>query len=98
MPATSCRLGRKRKFLNSGNPVLQAVLGGWNLAGYFRYTDGSALSFSATNNLSYLGYGAKFANYVPGVPIFGVTNPRDFDPGCLALFRSGRRLCHSPRL
>ena len=74
------------KFLNSGNPALQAVLGGWNLAGYFRYTDGSALSFSATNNLSVLGYGAKFANYVSGVPIFGVTNPRDFDPAVSRYF------------
>jgi hypothetical protein len=53
--------GSGKKFLNSSNPALQAVLGGWNLAGYFRYTDGSALSFSATNNLSVLGYGAKFA-------------------------------------
>src|SRR5213079_2299962 len=27
-----------------------------------------------------LGYPAKFANYVPGVPIFSQTNPRNFDP------------------
>jgi hypothetical protein len=72
--------GPKRKFLNSKNPFLGAVVGGWNLAGYFRYTDGSALSFTASNNLSILGYGSKFANYVAGVPIFGQTNPRDFDP------------------
>jgi hypothetical protein len=72
--------GPKRRYLKAGNRVLAGVVGGWNLAGYFRYTDGPAQSFTATNNLSVLGYGAKFANYVPGVPIFGTTNPRDFDP------------------
>ncbi len=72
--------GSKKRFLNSSNRVLEAVVVGWNLAGYFRYTDGAALSFTAANNLSFLGYGAKFANYVPGVPIFGKTNPREFDP------------------
>ena len=72
--------GSQKKFLSSGNPVVRWIVGGWNIAGYLRYTDGSAMGFSATNNLSILGYGAKFANYVPGVPIFGKTNPRDFDP------------------
>jgi hypothetical protein len=72
--------GPNKKLLNSNNPVLRAVVGGWNLAGYFRYTDGQALSFTASNNLSTLGYGAKFANYVAGVPIFDKTNPRQFDP------------------
>ena len=72
--------GPKKKFLNSSNPVLGRIVGGWNVAGYIRYTDGSAMGFSATNNLSILGYPAKFANYVPGVPIFGQTNPRNFDP------------------
>jgi hypothetical protein len=72
--------GAKKKFLNSANPVVTAIIGGWNVAGYFRYTDGPALSFSASNNLSTLGYGAKFANYVSGVPIFDETNPRAFDP------------------
>ena len=72
--------GPKRKFLASVNPVVGAVIGGWNLAGYARYTSGSAYGFSGGNNLSTLGYGGKTANYVAGVPIFGVTNPREFDP------------------
>jgi carboxypeptidase family protein len=72
--------GPKKKFLNSGNKVLQWIAGGWNLAGYARYSSGDALSFTVSNNLSVLGYGAKFANYVPGVPIFGTTDPRDFNP------------------
>jgi hypothetical protein len=66
--------GSRKKFLNSGNPALQAVLGGWNLAGYFRYSDGSALSFSATNNLSVLGYGAT-SPITCRRTIFGVTSP-----------------------
>ena len=78
--------GPKKRLLNSSNPALGAVVGGWTLSGYFRYTDGSALSFGASNNLSVLGYGAKFANYVPGVPIFGVTNPRNFDPAVSRYF------------
>jgi len=73
--------GTKKRFLNSVHPVLNAFVGGWNLAGYLRYTSGSAMGFSASNNLSTLGYGAKFANYVAGAPIFGKTNPREFDPG-----------------
>jgi hypothetical protein len=72
--------GSKRRFLSSSNSIVNAMVGGWNLAGYFRYTDGPALSFTASNNLSTLGYGSKFANYVAGVPIFSQTNPRDFDP------------------
>jgi hypothetical protein len=72
--------GPKKKFLTSSNPVLGWIVGGWNVAGYMRYTDGSAMGFTANNNLSILGYGAKFANYVAGVPIFGQTNPRSFDP------------------
>ena len=47
------------------------------------------MSFTANNNLSVLGYGAKFANYVTGVPIFGKTDPRDFDPAVDRYFGSG---------
>jgi len=78
--------GPKRKFLTSVNPVVGAIIGGWNLAGYVRYTSGSAYGFGGGNNLSTLGYGGKTANYVAGVPIFGVTNPRDFDPATSRYF------------
>jgi hypothetical protein len=72
--------GPKKRFLKSANPVLEFLVGGWNLAGYARYSSGDALSFNVSNNLSILGYGGKFADYEPGVPIFGVTDPRDFNP------------------
>jgi hypothetical protein len=78
--------GAKRRLLNTSNRILDGVVGGWNLAGYLRYTDGSAMSFTASNNLSTLGYGTKFANYVAGVPIFADTNPRNFDPAVSRYF------------
>jgi hypothetical protein len=78
--------GPKRKFLTSVNPVVGAIIGGWNIAGYARYTSGSAYGFSGGTNLSTLGYGTKTANYVAGVPIFGTTNPRDFDPATSRYF------------
>jgi hypothetical protein len=78
--------GVKRKYLSAAHPAVNAILGGWNLAGYARYTSGSAYSFTAANNLSILGYGVKYANYVPGVPIFGTTNPRNFDPAVSRYF------------
>jgi hypothetical protein len=72
--------GAGRKYLARANPVLKWAAGGWSLSGYLRYSSGSSMGFSASNNLSVLGYNGKFANYVPGVAIFGKTNPRDFDP------------------
>jgi hypothetical protein len=78
--------GPKKRFLRSNSPVLKWVASGWNIAGYARYSSGDALSFTVSNNLSVLGYGAKFANYVPGVSIFGTTDPRDFDPAVSRYF------------
>ena len=78
--------GPQKRFLHSKNPVVVGVLGGWNLAGYARYTSGSPYGFSGGSNLSILGYGGKTANYVPGVAIFGTTNPRDFDPAVSRYF------------
>lgn len=72
--------GPGKKFGKSDNAVVKRLVGGWNVAGYVRYSSGDALSFTVSNNLSILGYSSKFPNYVPGVPIFGTTDPRSFDP------------------
>ncbi len=72
--------GPQKRFLNARNSVVERIVGRWNIASYLRYNDGAALSFAANNNLSILGYPNKFANYVAGVPIFGTTDPRAFDP------------------
>ena len=63
--------------------------GGWNVAGYFRRSSGGAMGFTATNNLSILGYPAKFANYVGGAQIFDKTNPREFDPAVDRYLKAG---------
>ena len=76
-------------FARNGNSVLARIVGGWNISGFLRYTDGTAMSFTANNNLSVLGYGAKFANYVSGAPIFSKTDPRDFDPAVDRYLASG---------
>jgi hypothetical protein len=72
--------GPGKTYLASANPVAKWLAGGWNVASYLRYSSGPAMGFGASNNLSILGYNSKFANYVPDVPIFRATNPRDFDP------------------
>jgi hypothetical protein len=78
--------GPKQRLLGSAHPVVGAIVGGWNLSGYARYTSGSAYGFGGGNNLSTLGYGGKTANYVAGVPIFGETNPRNFNPAVSRYF------------
>jgi Carboxypeptidase regulatory-like domain len=72
--------GPGKKYLSTGNGFVKRLVGGWNIAGYVRYSSGDALSFTVTNNLSILGYSSKFPNLVLGVPIFGTTDPRSFDP------------------
>jgi len=79
-------LGPGKRFANKGNRALLSLIGGWNVAGYLRYSDGDSLSFTVPNTLSPLGYGVLFPNYAPGVPIFGATNPRDFNPAVSRYF------------
>ena len=89
--------GPKRKFLNSVNP--RSGGRSW-AAGTWPDTPAiptvPRLVSAPPTIFRRLGYGAKFANYVAGVPIFGMTNPRDFDPAVDPLFRPGRRFRHSP--
>ncbi|MBV8903833.1 MAG: hypothetical protein JOZ22_09365, partial [Acidobacteriia bacterium] len=72
--------GPGKKYVNSSSRAVRFLVGGWDIAGYVRYSSGNALSFTVTNNLSIMGYGSKFASYVAGAPIFGKTDPRNFDP------------------
>jgi len=73
-------IGPQKRFLSTSHPVVSRIAGGWNIAGYFRYSSGSALGFGASNNLSILGYAGKTANYVAGAKIYDKTNPREFEP------------------
>lgn len=72
--------GPQKKYLHSGNPALKWLASGWNLASYLRFTDGNPMSFTASNNLSFLGYSGKLANYVAGQPIFSSIKRSTFDP------------------
>ncbi len=72
--------GTGKRYAASSNAALKWLASGWTLSGYARYSSGPALQFLANNNLGALNYSAKFTNYVAGVPIFGETNPRNFDP------------------
>lgn len=80
--------GPRKKFLSS-NAVLGHIVGGWNVSGYYRRSSGSAMSFSASNNLSIMGYGSKFANYVGGAQIFDKTNDSEFDPAVDRYLKAG---------
>jgi Carboxypeptidase regulatory-like domain len=39
--------GRGRKFLSDAHPVVNGILGGWQLAGIYNFTSGSPLTFTA---------------------------------------------------
>ena len=67
------------KPLLSRNRALGYVVGGWQLTGYCRYTDGLPLTVTTTDPLSAFGYPNIRANYLGG-PAFITTNPRAFDP------------------
>lgn len=71
--------GQDRQFLSGDSGVLSALVSGWTLAGSLRYQSGNALAITASNNLSQLGYGVKYADRVEGADVY--LDPRkDFDP------------------
>ena len=70
--------GEGKKLANTSNPIVQRLVSGWVINGFVRYQSGYALSVSAPNTLSALGY-SRTASYVGGTPTL-VTNPREFDP------------------
>jgi hypothetical protein len=72
--------GTGKRFMATSNPALKWLASGWNLSAFVHYASGPPLQFLANNNLTALNYTNKFANFVPGVPIFSDTNPRNFDP------------------
>lgn len=71
--------GPGKSFLNRGGFVGRLV-GGWQLVGFFRIGSGLPLVMTSQNNLAFLGFPNKRANYIGGQPVFSVSNPRDFDP------------------
>jgi len=71
--------GPDKAVFKSNNPVARRLSSGWAINGFVRYQSGWAMSVSSgTNTLSALGW-SRTADYVGG-NMFGVTNPRQFDP------------------
>ena len=52
-------VGRNRKLGSSLNPVVNAIVGGWQVSGIFRWTSGLPLRFSAPDNVFAFG-GAQY--------------------------------------
>lgn len=77
--------GKNRRFGSGAGPIAERIIGGWSLNGFVRYQSGYALSITAPNTLSALGYSMKTANYLGGSPT-GVTNPREFEPSSSRYF------------
>ena len=70
--------GPGKRFLNRDGAAAR-VIGGWQATFFCRYTDGLPLAITSGNPLAALGYPGIRANYLGG-PVYGQTNPRDFDP------------------
>jgi len=67
-------LGKGRHYGNHLNTVLNAVVGGWQVAAVHHYQSGTPLGVSCGQNL--FGAGAARCDYVPGQPLY---NP-NWDP------------------
>lgn len=51
--------GKGRRFLNAAHPVVNGILGGWQLAGIYNFTSGSPLSFTVSGATLGNGYGTR---------------------------------------
>ena len=71
--------GTGKSFLHD-NRVLRAVVSGWKINGFVKYSSGLPLTITAgAGNLASIGY-SQWGNAVTGVSPYLVTDPRDFDP------------------
>lgn len=72
--------GRGKTLFNADSRVLNAIVSGWRVNGFVKYSSGLPLSIAgAAGNLGAIGYGQR-ANAVSGVTPYLTTNPADFDP------------------
>jgi len=71
--------GEGKPFLHE-SPVVKAVVSGWKLNGFVKYSSGLPLTISAAaGNLAAIGY-SQWGNAVQGVSPYLVTDPRSFSP------------------
>jgi len=78
--------GRGKPLKADAGPLLNALLGGWNVSGGFRYSTGTPLRIPA--NVYYPGIDNVYANIVPGCDIHqhynGQVGAAYFNPTCFA--------------
>jgi len=77
-------IGRHREFLSSTSPLVDALIGGWQLSGISNFRSGAPLLIGAPNGA--LGpYGAsQRANYTCSAPVNPHTIDRWFDTSCFS--------------
>jgi len=72
--------GKGKQFLTGSPRWANAVISGWKVNGFVKYSSGIPLSIAAgAGNLGAIGYSQR-GNAVAGVSPYLVTNPRDFTP------------------
>jgi hypothetical protein len=62
--------GKDKPFLSGDSTFVSAIVSGWRFSGALRYQSGAGLVITASNNLSPLGYGIKYADRVQGVDVY----------------------------
>jgi hypothetical protein len=73
-------VGRQRRFLSNLAPALNAVLGGWEATGIFRYNSGNPLGVFA--NVWYPGWeGPIYADYDSSIDLGRQFSESQFNPG-----------------
>jgi len=72
--------GKGKQFFNSSPRWTNAIISGWKVNGFVKYSSGIPLSITSSNaSLSAIGYTSR-PSAVAGVSPYLVTNPRDFNP------------------
>jgi len=72
--------GKGKPILTSASLPVNAVVSGWKVNGFVKYSSGIPLTITAgAGNLAAIGY-TQWGNAVQGVSPYGTTNPGDFTP------------------
>lgn len=78
--AYSLPFGKGKGLLDTNSKVVNAIVSGWKVNGFVKYTDGAPLTITgAGGSLGQIGY-SQWATAIVGVSPYATTNPRDFDP------------------
>lgn len=70
--------GPGKRFANSTNPVIRALVGGWRVSAIHTYQSGGIVTLSTSQSIP--GFGPIWANRVLGVPITTANGCGNYDP------------------